>query len=68
MTIADAAEKVVCTVVPASHAGINHVVWYLNTYPRQPAPPGEYTFTLHTGGMTYVQKARLISRSPTNER
>jgi len=68
LTIADESDKVVCTLVPASHAGINQVVWNLNTYPRQPAPPGEYTFTLNAGGKTYVQKARLISRSPANER
>ena len=68
VTIADASEKVVCTLVPASHAGINQVLWYLNTYPREAALPGEYTFTLNAGGKTYVQKARLISRSSANER
>jgi photosystem II stability/assembly factor-like uncharacterized protein len=32
-----------------------------------PAPPGEYTFTLHSGGENYVQKARLISRAPVDD-
>ncbi|MDR3703466.1 MAG: hypothetical protein P4L56_27705 [Candidatus Sulfopaludibacter sp.] len=68
LTIADASGKVVCTLIPASQAGINQALWYLNTYPRQPALPGEYTFTLNAGGKTYMQKARLISRSPANER
>ncbi len=68
MTIADTSGKVVCTLIPASHAGVNQVFWYLNTYPRQPALPGEYTFTLNAGGKTYLQKARLISRFPANER
>jgi hypothetical protein len=79
LSIADSAGKVVCTLVPASHAGMNQVVWALNTYAPQaaggggrgrgaaqnaPAAPGEYTFTLNVGGKTYAQKARLISRAP----
>jgi photosystem II stability/assembly factor-like uncharacterized protein len=31
-----------------------------------PALPGDYTFTLHAGDKTYVQKARLISRAPAD--
>ena len=76
-TIADASGKVVCTLVPASHGGLNQVFWNLSTYAPQPsagragrgggggppAPSGEYTFTLNAGGKTYVQKARLISRA-----
>jgi len=37
ITIADASGKVVCTLVPVSHAGVNQVVWSLNTYAPQPA-------------------------------
>jgi hypothetical protein len=78
VTVADSSGKVVCTMVTAHHAGINQVVWGLNHYAPQTgggggrgrggfqqgprAEPGEYTFTLHAGGKTYVQKARLISR------
>lgn len=62
VTIADAAGKVVCTLIPASRSGVNQVVWPLNNN-----PPGEYSFTLNVAGKTYAQKARLISRatSPT---
>ena len=80
LTIADQSGKVVCTLVPASHAGVNQAVWALDTYSAQsaqqtpragrgrgahgtPAPAGDYTFTLHAGGKTYSQKARLISRA-----
>jgi photosystem II stability/assembly factor-like uncharacterized protein len=83
LTIADPSGKLVCTLVPASHAGLNQVVWPLTMYaPQQapagggsgragrgpapsgpPAPPGEYTFTLHAGGKTYTQKGRLLSRT-----
>ena len=78
LTIADASGKIVCTLIPPSRAGVNQVVWALNTYtpestaggrgrggvPGQPpAAPGEYTFTLNVAGKTYVQKARLISRA-----
>jgi len=84
VTIADASGKVVCTLIPASRAGVNQVLWPLHTYsppkPQEanggragrgarsatPAPPGDYTFTLHAGGKTYVQKARLISRAPVD--
>jgi hypothetical protein len=31
-----------------------------------PALPGDYTFTLHAGDKTYMQKARLISRAPAD--
>jgi photosystem II stability/assembly factor-like uncharacterized protein len=37
ITIADSAGKVVCTLVPASHAGVNEVVWNLSTYAPQSA-------------------------------
>jgi hypothetical protein len=77
VTIADASGKVVCTLVPASRGGLNQVFWNLSMYAPQPAagrggrggaggpaaPAGEYTFTLNAGGKTYVQKARLISRT-----
>jgi hypothetical protein len=77
VTVADAAGRVVCTLVPASRAGFNQVFWNLSMYGQAtgggrggrggfggpPAPPGEYTFTLNAGGKTYVQKARLISRA-----
>jgi photosystem II stability/assembly factor-like uncharacterized protein len=85
ITIADDSGKTVCTLIPASHAGINQAFWFLSTYMPQagqappaagrergapvqgpPAAPGEYTFRLHTGGKTYVQKARLISRAPVD--
>jgi hypothetical protein len=84
VTIADASGKVVCTLIPASRAGVNQTLWSLNTYsprPAQDAPagrggrgaqaatpaaPGDYTFTLNAAGKTYVQKARLISRSPVD--
>ncbi len=80
LTVADASGKTVCTLVPPSHAGINQVVWNLSVYSPQPAqgggrggrgigggppaPAGDYTFTLHAGGKTYDQKARLVSRAP----
>ncbi len=77
VTIADASGKIVCTLVPASHGGLNQFFWNLSRYAPQaaagrggrgggggsPAPPGEYMFTLNAGGKTYVQKARLISRA-----
>lgn len=85
LTIADASGKVVCTLIPPSHAGLNQVLWPMNGYAPQPsadtsgggrggrgatqgpaAVPGEYTFTLHAAGKTYVQKARLISRAPVD--
>ena len=42
VTIADASGKVVCTLVPASHAGINDALWSLGTYapPSAQATPG----------------------------
>ena len=65
-----------CTLIPASRAGVNQVVWSLGLYSppsaekgahaAPPAPPGDYTFTLHAGGKAYVQKARLISRAPVD--
>jgi hypothetical protein len=84
LTIADAAGKTVCTLVPPSRQGINRVVWPLAGYAPQAdggggggrggngrggglaapaATAGEYTFTLHAGGRSYTQKARLISRA-----
>jgi photosystem II stability/assembly factor-like uncharacterized protein len=79
ITIADASGKVVCTLAPPSHAGLNQVYWNLTVYGSQaaagrggrggpagpPAPAGEYTFTLNAGGKTFAQKARLISRAPS---
>jgi photosystem II stability/assembly factor-like uncharacterized protein len=77
VNIAASSGKVVCTLVPASHAGINQVLWPLTTYapqaaggrgrgaPQAPhAAPGEYTFTLTASGKSYVQKARLVSVAP----
>ena len=86
LTIADAVGKVICTLIPPSHAGMNQVLWPMNGYAPQPpadsgsggrggrggtsqgpaALPGEYTFTLHAGGKTYAQRARLISRAPAD--
>jgi hypothetical protein len=37
LTIEDASGKVVCTLIPPSHAGVNQVLWSLNTYSAQPA-------------------------------
>ncbi len=86
LTIADAAGKTVCTLVPQSRQGINRVVWPLTEYASEaagragrgrggngrggalPAPAGEYTFTLHAGGRSYTQKARLISRAVEDDR
>ena len=68
LTIADSSGKLVCTLVPPSHAGVNQVIWGLNGGAAQAsaALPGEYTFTLHAAGKSYVQKARLISRAPAD--
>ncbi len=75
VTIADASGSVICTLAPVSRAGVNQLVWNLTTYSPQgavggrggrgsaQAPAGEYTFTLHAGGKTYQQKARLVSRT-----
>ena len=38
VTIADASGKVVCTLIPPARAGVNQVLWSLNTYAPQPAP------------------------------
>jgi len=78
ITIADSSGKVVCTLIPASRAGLNQVVWSLNMYTGQPAPvagrggrgggtpasAGDYTFTLNAAGKSYTQKAHLLSRAP----
>jgi hypothetical protein len=81
LTIENASGKLVCTLIPPSHGGINRVLWSLDTYSDKlaegtagagrggftlgpPAPAGDYTFTLHIAGKTFVQKARLISRAP----
>jgi photosystem II stability/assembly factor-like uncharacterized protein len=43
LTIAEESGKVLCTLIPASHAGVNEVVWSLNTFaPRSTggAAPG----------------------------
>jgi hypothetical protein len=37
ITIADGSGKAVCTLIPQSHAGVNQVLWSLNTYSPQPA-------------------------------
>ena len=37
VTIANASGKVVCTLIPASRAGVNQVLWSLNTYATAPA-------------------------------
>jgi len=51
--VADNTGKVVTTLDPPSHAGMNQTVWTAR------ATPGEYTFTLHAAGKTYIQKATL---------
>jgi photosystem II stability/assembly factor-like uncharacterized protein len=38
VTIADSSGKVVCTLIPSSHAGINQVLWGLNVYTPSTAP------------------------------
>jgi photosystem II stability/assembly factor-like uncharacterized protein len=37
ITIADAAGKTVCTLIPQSHGGVNQALWNLTTYAAQPA-------------------------------
>ncbi len=37
LTIADASGKTVCTLIPTSRAGVNQVLWSLNTYAPQSA-------------------------------
>jgi hypothetical protein len=84
ISIADASGKLVCTLIPPSRAGLNLVLWSLNTYAPESvqnsagggrgrgaasspaASPGEYTFTLNVRGQTYVEKARLVSRAPSD--
>jgi photosystem II stability/assembly factor-like uncharacterized protein len=39
LTIADAAGKTVCTLIPPTHAGINQVDWSLNVYAPPAADP-----------------------------
>jgi len=40
ITIADSSGKVVCTLIPPSHAGVNQALWNLSTFaPQAAAPP-----------------------------
>lgn len=38
VTIADASGKVVCTLIPAARAGVNHLLWNLTTYAPNNSP------------------------------